>query len=76
MSEEETFKRLSRPSFDDLVTELIIEDTRAVREWFIQDVARGIPLKNPEGLAYWHSVSKGWTWEEFVKECRKRINDD
>ena len=74
MTEQDTFNRLSRPSFDDIIMLMVLKNTQEYRKWFIYDIATDSRIE-PD-WSYWNDIATGWTWKEFVNECQTRLIDD
>lgn len=59
MTEDDTFRRLARPNFDEMV--------RIHAAWWRNEISHDQALRIPFMKSY------GWTWFEFVMEARERM---
>jgi len=59
MTEDDTFRRLARPGFDEML--------RIHGQWWRDEISRDQSLRIPFMKLH------GWTWFEFVMEARERM---
>jgi hypothetical protein len=73
ISEDDTFKALSRRSFGE-----VIHDMTFVGESVntaLRSIVIGVALGEVTPRADWVSFSGGWAWDDFKAECIKRYNE-
>lgn len=72
MTENDTFNKLRRLSFDEIMRAMLGSQTDdRYYHWIMADMVK-FNLVAPKS-EFWQKHGYGWDWEEFRQECQRRV---